>query len=241
LQNECALFVACQVPLCFSALAVLSKENPMLKIHHLGHSQSERIVWLCEELGVPYALEKYTRDSVTRLSPPELKALHPLGAAPLVEVDGMLLAESAAIVEFILARYGHGRLQHAPDHADFASWLYWFHFANGNLQPAMLRSMTVERCGLAPDHPMRASAQERLDKVLTLIDARLVQHDYLAGSEFTAADIMSVFSLTTMRLFHPVDLAAYPNILAYLQRIGARAAYQRAMAKGDPDLTPMLT
>lgn len=213
----------------------------MLKIHHLGHSQSERIVWLCEELGVPYEIEKYTRDAVTRLSPPELKALHPLGAAPLIEVDGMLLAESGAIVEFILARYGRGRLQQGPDHPDFASYLYWLHFANGNLQPAMLRSMIVGRCGLAPDHPVLTSVQWRLDKVLALIEARLVQNNYLAGTEFTAADIMSVFSLTTMRLFYPFDLAPYPNIAAYLQRIGARPAYQRAMAKGDPDLSPMLT
>ncbi|MFM0201761.1 glutathione S-transferase family protein [Paraburkholderia fungorum] len=213
----------------------------MLKIHHLGHSQSERIVWLCEELGVSYELKKYTRDPVTRLSPPDLKALHPLGAAPLIEVDGLLLAESAAIVEFILARHGRGRLRHGPNHADFASYLYWFHFANGNLQPVMGRSMIVERCGLAPDHPVQTSVQERLDKALALVEARLAQNDYLAGSEFTAADIMSVFSLTTMRLFHPVDLAPYPNIRAYLGRIGARAAYQRAMAKGDPDLTPMLT
>ena len=213
----------------------------MLKIHHLGHSQSERIVWLCEELGVPYEIEKYTRDAVTRLSPPELKALHPLGAAPLIEVDGMLLAESGAIVEFILARYGRGRLQQGPDHPDFASYLYWLHFANGNLQPAMLRSMIVGRCGLAPDHPVLTSVQWRLDKVLALIEARLAQNNYLAGTEFTAADIMSVFSLTTMRLFYPFDLAPYPNILTYLQRIGARPAYQRAMAKGDPDLSPMLT
>ncbi|WP_394840762.1 glutathione S-transferase family protein [Pendulispora brunnea] len=213
----------------------------MLKIHHLGHSQSERIVWLCEELGIPYELQKYTRDPVTRLSPPELKALHPLGAAPLIEVDGMLLAESAAIVDFILARYGRGRLRHGPEHPDFAAYLYWFHFANGNLQPVMLRSMTVGRCGLAPDHPVRTSALERLDKVFSLLDARLAQNDYLAGSEFSAADIMSVFSLTTMRVFYPVDLEPYPNIRVYLQRIGGRPAYQRAMAKGDPDLTPMLT
>jgi glutathione S-transferase len=213
----------------------------MLKIHHLGHSQSERIVWLCEELGIPYELVKYIRNPVTRLSPPELQALHPLGAAPLVEVDGMLLAESGAIVDFILAKYGEGRLQHASTRPDFASYLYWLHFANGNLQPVMGRSMTVGRCQLAPDHPMSISVQQRLDKVLGLIEDRLSGHDYLAGSDFTAADIMSVFSLTTMRIFHPVDLAPYPAILAYLQRIGERPAYQRAMAKGDPDLKPMLT
>lgn len=196
----------------------------MLRVHHLGHSQSERIVWLCEELEIPYELVKYTRDTKTRLSPPELKAMHPLGAAPLVEIDGMLLAESAAIVDYLLAKYGRGRLQHGPEHPDFAHYLYWFHFANGNLQPAMYRSM-IQKNG-------------RLAQVLSLIEARLLENDYLAGRDFTAADVMSVFSLTTMRIFAPVDLAPYPAIREYLQRIFARPGYQRAMAKGDPDLTP---
>jgi glutathione S-transferase len=213
----------------------------MLTIHHLGHSQSERILWLCEELDVPYDMKKYDRDPVTRLSPPELKALHPLGAAPLIETEGMLLAESAAIVDFILARYGQGRLQFAAHHPDFAAYLYWFHFANGNLQPVMGRSMMVGRCELGADHPIQQSVQGRLDKVLALVESRLAQNLYLAGNEFTAADIMSVFSLTTMREFFPMDLEPYPHILAYLQRIGARPAYQRAMQKGDPDLTPMLS
>jgi glutathione S-transferase len=212
----------------------------MLKIHHLGHSQSERIVWLCEELGIDYQLEKHTRDPVTRLSPPSLKALHPLGAAPLIELDGLQLAESAAIVEYLLARYGAGRLQHRPDHPDFAQYLYWFHFANGNLQPALLRALAVGRCGLGDTHPVPASARERLEKIFRLIDDRLARSPYLAGPEFTAADIMSVFSLTTMRLFFPVDLKPYPHILAYLQRIGARPAYQRAMKNGDPDLVPLV-
>ena len=213
----------------------------MLTIHHLGHSQSERIVWLCEELGIPYDLKHYQRDPVTILSPPALRALHPIGAAPVIQDDGVLLAESAAIVEYIIAKHGGGRLRLGPDHPDFANYLYWFHFANGNLQPVMGRSMMVGRIGLAPDHPVQTSVQGRLDRVMALVEQRLGEADYLAGSEFTAADIMSVFSLTTMRLFQPVDLKPYPNILAYLQRIGARPAYQRAMAKGDPDLTPLLT
>ena len=213
----------------------------MLTIHHLGHSQSERIVWLCEELGIPYDLKHYQRDPVTILSPPALRALHPIGAAPVIQDDGVLLAESAAIVDYIIAKHGGGRLRLGPDHPDFANYLYWFHFANGNLQPVMGRSMMVGRIGLAPDHPVQTSVQGRLDRVMALVEQRLGEADYLAGSEFTAADIMSVFSLTTMRLFQPVDLKPYPNILAYLQRIGARPAYQRAMAKGEPDLTPLLT
>lgn len=213
----------------------------MLKIHHLGHSQSERIVWLCEELGLPYELQHYTRDAVTRLSPPELKALHPLGAAPLIEDGDLLLAESAAIVEYIIAKHGGGRLKPGPEHADYASFLYWFHFSNGNLQPTVMRLMVAGRAKLPADHPLMASTQERFNRVLSLIDARLGDVPYLAGQEFTAADIMSVFSLSTMRLFLPFELSPYSNIRAYLQRIGERPAYRRAMAKGDPDLRPLLS
>lgn len=212
----------------------------MLKIHHLGHSQSERIVWLCEELGLPYDLVHYTRDAVTRLSPPELKALHPLGAAPLIEDGPLLLAESAAIVEYIIVKHGGGRLKLGPEHADYAQFLYWFHFANGNLMPVIGRMMSVSRSQLPPDHPVQLNAEMRLDRVLALLEARLGEAPWLAGHEFTAADVMSVFSLTTMRLFQPLDLTPYPNIRAYLQRIGARPAYRAAMAKGDPDLVPLL-
>ena len=212
----------------------------MLKIHHLGHSQSERIVWLCEELGLSYDLVHYTRDATTRLSPPELKALHPLGAAPLIEDGALLLAESAAIVEYIIVKHGGGRLKLGPEHADYAQYLYWFHFSNGNLMPVMGRMMSVSRAQLPADHPVQQNAQVRLDRVLALVEARLGEAPYLAGQEFTAADVMSVFSLTTMRLFQPLDLVPYPNIRAYLQRIGARPGYRRAMAKGDPDLVPLL-
>jgi glutathione S-transferase len=213
----------------------------MLTIHHLGHSQSERILWLCEELNIPYELKLYKRDSVTFLSPPALKALHPLGAAPLIEDDGLMLAESAAIMEYILVKHANGRLRLGTDHPDFAAYIYWFHFANGNLQPAMGRLMIIGRAGLATDHPMLVAVRGRLDRVLQLIEARLSEVKYLAGAKFSAADIMSVFSLTTMRLFLPLDLKPFPSILEYLQRIGERPAYRLAMARGDPDLTPMLT
>lgn len=213
----------------------------MLKVHHLGHSQSERIVWLCEELAIPYQLLHYTRDPVSILSPPELKALHPLGAAPLIEDGDLLLAESAAIVEYLIEKHGQGRLKLGPTHPDYADYLYWFHFANGNLQPTIARLMIVNRAKLLPGHPLQGFAQSRLDRIMDLVEARLGRASHLAGAEFTAADIMSVFSLTTMRLFQPIDLAPYPNIRGYLQRIGERSAYRRAMAKGDPDLVPMLS
>lgn len=213
----------------------------MLTIHHLGKSQSERIVWLCEELGLPFTLQHYTRDPVTMQSPPALKALHPLGAAPVIEDGGMVLAESGAIVDYILAMYGGGRLVLGPDHPDFAQYLYWLHFANGNLQPNLGRNMVLRRLNLPADNAILVGTQGRLDRALDLVEARLGQADYLAGQAFTVADIMTVFSLTTMRAFMPFDLAPYPHIQAYLRRIGARTAYRSAMHKGDPDMEPMLS
>jgi glutathione S-transferase len=213
----------------------------MLTVHHLGKSQSERIVWLCEELGLAYDLKRYARDPVTMLAPPELKALHPLGAAPLITDGDLVLAESGAIIEYIIARHGGGRLALGPEHPDFAQYLYWFHFANGNLQPNLGRSMFLRRLDLPPDNPVLLAAEQRLGRALALVEARLGEAAYFAGGEFTAADIISVFSLTTMRNFLPFDLAPYPAIRAYLQRIGARDAYRRAMAKGDPDMVQLLS
>ena len=210
-------------------------------VHHLGKSQSERIVWLCEELGIPYELRVYDRDPVTRLAPPDYKALHPMGAAPVITDGDLVLAESGAIIEYIVAKHGKGRLTLAPDHPDFAQFLFWFHFANGSLQPATGRSMILSRLKLPDDNPILRAMKGRLDLALRLVEARLAKTSFLAGSEFTTADIMIVFTLTTMRLFLPFDLAPYPAILAYLQRIGGRPAYRRAMQKGDPGMTPLLT
>lgn len=213
----------------------------MLTVHHLGKSQSERIVWLCEELRTPYVLQRHARDPVTMLSPPELKALSPTGAAPVIVDGDLVLAESGAIVDYILARHGGGRLVLGPDHPDFADYLYWLHFANGTLQPAMGRNMILGWLNLAADNPTLLAIRGRLERAVGLVEARLGKADYLAGHEFTAADIMTVFTLTTMRYFTPVDLAPYPNILTYLQRIAARPAYQSAMTKGDPEMVLLLT
>lgn len=212
----------------------------MLIVHHLGKSQSERIPWLCEELGLAYELKCYVRDAATMLAPPEYKALHPIGAAPVIEDGGVLLAESGAIMQYILARYGNGRLAPAPDHADFAPYLYWFHFANGTLQPSMGRNMILGRLNLPDDNPVLTAVRDRMSRAFGLVESRLGETAYLAGRDFTAADIINVFSLTTMRYFQPFDLAPYPNIRAYLARISGRTAYQRAMAKSDPSMRLLL-
>ena len=214
----------------------------MLTVHHLGRSQSERIVWLCEELGIPYDLMRHERDKATLLSPPALKALHPLGAAPVIEDGEVLLAESGAVIEYIIARHGGGQLALKPDHPDYPQYLYWLHFANGTLQPAMGRMMILARLGLPAGNPVQAAMRGRLERALGLVEARLAGGAaWMAGAEFTAADIMIVFTLTTMRSFFPVDLAPRPAIRAYLARVGARPAYQRAMAKGDPGMPLLLS
>jgi glutathione S-transferase len=213
----------------------------MLTVHHLGRSQSERIVWLCEELDIPYELKCYTRDAKTMLAPPDYKALHPIGAAPVITDGDLVLAESGAVVEYITAKYGNGRLTLRAGDPNFAQFLYWFHFANGTLQAYLGRLMILNRLRLAEDNPILIATKARLDRAFDLVDARANEADYLAGSEFTTADIMMGFSLTTMRYFQPYDLARCPNVVRYLARVGARPAYRRAMEKGDPGMALLLT
>ncbi len=212
----------------------------MLTVHHLGVSQSERIVWLCEELGIPYELKRYARDSQTRLAPPEYKALHPVGTAPVItDGEGVVLGESGAIIEYILAKYGNGELAPRLGDAEYTDYLYWLHFANSSFQALLHRTLAVKR--VAPEgHRSLSDLKGRLDRMLAFINQRLGESRYLAGNDLTAADIMIVFSFTTMRSFTPYDLKPYPNILAYLKRIGARDAYKRAMAKGDPGMPLLL-
>jgi glutathione S-transferase len=216
----------------------------MLTVHHLQRGQSERIVWLCEELSIPYDLKLYQRSPV--LSPPELVALAPLGAAPVITDSTfdpnkpLKLAESAAIVEYIIHKHGNGRLALPPSHKDYADYLYWFHLCNGTLQPAILRGMQFRMLGLEPDNPARKNAEARLNKILDNYNNRLTQVPWLAGEEFTAADIMTVFSLTTMRVFYPIDLTRYVGILSWLRRVGQRPTYRVAMDKSDPGFEPPL-
>ena len=213
----------------------------MLTVHHLGKSQSERIVWLCEELAIPYDLKRYDRSPTGMGGPAAYKALHPLGAAPVITDGDLVLAESAAIMEYIIAIYGDGRLAVRAGEPGFADYLYWFHFTNGSLQPLLVRNITVLRSGVAEDSPIMMMMHLRVGLALGLVETRLGEVPYLAGSAFTAADIMIGFTLTTMRYFSPFDLAPYPHIRAYLQRIGERPAYQAAMRKGDPDMKPLLS
>jgi glutathione S-transferase len=128
----------------------------MLTVHHLGRSQSERIVWLCEELGLEYELKRYERAPL--LAPPEYKALHPIGTAPVITDGDLVLGESGAIIEYILAKYGGGRLQRAVGHREFANYLYWLHFANGSFQALLHRTLIARRLEPSAEHPVLVNA-----------------------------------------------------------------------------------
>lgn len=210
----------------------------VLTVHHLGHSQSDRIVWLCEELGLDYKLEKYDRSPL--LSPPKYLALHPIGAAPVIEDDGehghVKIAESGACMDYIISIHGNGRLTIKPGEKNYADYLYWLHFANGSLQPLFSRYMSLLFAGLDEMNNQVSRAQNKVEQELTFMDHRLKDNTWLAGDEFTAADVMTVWSLTGMREFFQLDLSRYTNILAYLQRVKGREAYVRSREKGDADI-----
>ncbi|KAJ6781396.1 hypothetical protein PWT90_02233 [Aphanocladium album] len=209
-----------------------------ITVHHLQVSQSERIPWLLEELGVPYELKNYKRAPL--LAPDDYKTLHHSGAAPVIhDTDGDLtLAESGAIVEYLAHKYGGGRFFVKPSDAGYADFLYWWHWANGTFQPGVARPMYIRAA--APDSQMAGMAQQKLGRAVKALDEQLAKNEFIAGKDLTVADIMVVFSLTTMRYFSPYSLEEYPSILKYLEKIGKREAYRTAMSKSDPDMELVL-
>jgi glutathione S-transferase len=212
--------------------------SPKLTVHHLQVGQGERIPWLLEELNIPYKLETYKRSPL--LSPPELKAKHPLGASPVLDdhtdpSNPVTIAESGAICEYVIYKYANGRLALPPSHKNFSDYLYWFHFANGTLQPGLFRKAMSRMVG-EDDPRYQANAARAMNAVKHINDRLLSTGAWLAGDEFTAADVMTGWCFTTARKFIPTDLTEYEGILNWLKRIGERDAYRRAMSKGDPEL-----
>lgn len=205
-----------------------------LTIHHLQVSQSERLPWLCEELNIPYTLTLHQRAPI--FSPQSIKDINPLGQAPVIQDGDLKLAESTACVEYIIHTHGNGKLALLHSHKNYADYLYWFHFANGTLQPQVLLMLQLSRFDKGTASSYAANLSGRFAKLLSLMDVRLLENEWLAGDEFTAADIMIVFTLTTMRLFCPFDLSGYEGILAYLERVTQREGYRKARTKADPKL-----
>ncbi|KAJ6505297.1 putative glutathione S-transferase [Mycena sanguinolenta] len=211
---------------------------PTLTVHHLSTSQSERIPWLCEELAVSYELKTYRRTPA--FAPPEYKALHPSGSAPTIQDGDLTLAESGACIEYIAHRHGGGALFLPPTHPAYPQFIYWWHWSNGSFQPLLNLTLALSRSGVANDDPRMAVMKDRVGIALRMLDVRLEGNDWLAGTEFTVADIMIVFSLTTMRYFYAYSLGEYVHVVRYLQRVGARDGYQRAMRKCEPEMELVL-
>jgi glutathione S-transferase len=208
----------------------------VITVHHLSSSRSERIVWLLEELGTPYRMEWFQREA-TGAAPPAMKALHALGKSPVITDDGLQLAESGAIVEYIVRRYGNGALVPPVDSPQFTRYLYWMHFAEGSLMSLMLIALVLSRIPEAKESPVRARILSRMGNMLAYVDGQIAGQEYFAG-DFSAADVMMVFPFTTMRRYLDYDIAPYANIGKYLARIEARPAYRRAMARAGPDAKP---
>src|SRR5260370_8477998 len=167
----------------------------MLTVHHLGKSQSERIVWLCEELGIDYELKRYERDPVTRLAPPEYKALHPIGTAPMITDGDPVIGESGAIIEYILAQYGKGRLARHPGSTEYANYLYWFHYANGSFQALLHRTLVARRLEPPAEHRILVDLQARLGLALGFMNRPLGKAASVAASDLTPARFIYSFIL----------------------------------------------
>lgn len=208
----------------------------MLTVHHLSVSQSERILFLLEELEIPYKLVKHMRDPI--VSPQSLKSLpgNGTGASPFLEDSdvGRTLNESAAICEYIIHKYRNGRLAVKPNEDNYLDYLYWFHYSNGTFQPAMVDVQFGEAAGLDSSNQLQGFMYLRMKWALELVDKRLGESKYFAGDELTAADIMMMYSLTTQRYWlGPIaDLSPYPNTLRWTREVADRPAYRRAMEKG---------
>jgi len=207
----------------------------MITIHHLGVSQSDRIVWLMEELGLSYDLKRYARGD-DFLAPAEYRALHPAGTAPIITDGDLVMAESTAIVEYISQRYGEGKLSVAVDDPDYPHYLFWMQF-NNTLQSAFFIKLAVQSTGVeqGPDNLMMTTTLRREEGIYRALEQRLGESDYLGGKDFSCADIMSMFNLTTLGMLgaRAID-DSLPNTKAYVERVSARPAYQKSMAIAGP-------
>lgn len=203
----------------------------MITVHHLDNSRSQRILWLLEELELPYEIVQYKRNSETRLAPPELKAVHPLGKSPVIVDDGVTVAESGAIIEYVARKHAGGRLSVGENDPSWPKYLHWMHFAEGSAMLPLLLALYVGRIGEA-GAPLHPRIFGEIANHLAYVNAHLEGRDFLVANQFTAADIQNVFVLEAANAAG--RLADYPHLTRYLAAMHARPAYQRAIEKGGP-------
>ncbi|HXZ02592.1 MAG TPA: glutathione S-transferase [Stellaceae bacterium] len=216
----------------------------MITVHHLNNSRSQRVLWLLEELGVPYEVKRYERDAVTMLAPPALRAVHPLGKSPVITEDGETIAESGAIVEYLVERHGAGRLIPPAGTPERRRYTYWLHYAEGSAMPPLLMKLIFTRIktGKMPffarpiaraiaDRTLRGFIEPQIKLHLDYMEAELGKSAWFAGPDFTAADVQMSFPLEAAASRGGLD-ASRPKLMAFLDRIHARPAYQRALERG---------
>ncbi len=222
----------------------------MITVHHLNNSRSQRVLWLLEELGLEYQVKRYQRDAKSMLAPLELKAVHPLGKSPVITDGGATVAESGAIVEYLLDAYGARQagpeLRPAPGTPARLRFTYWLHYAEGSAMTPLLLALVFGRVATAPmpffvkpvaraiaAGAMKSFVLPQIDLHLDYMEAELAQSPWFAGSEFTAADVQMSFPLEAARARGGLD-ARRPRLMAFLEAVQARPAYQRALAAGGP-------
>jgi glutathione S-transferase len=218
----------------------------MITLHHLENSRSQRVLWLLEELGLPYEVQRYARNPQTMLAPPELLRIHPLGKSPVITDGDITVAESGALIEYLLDTYGEGRLRPPAGTPQRRLFTYWLHFAEGSAMPFLLLKLVFDKVRAAPvpfflkpvakgiaDQVTKTFIAPNLQRQMDYMEAELMQRPWFAGDEFTAADVQMSFPLEAAAARTGLD-GRYPAMSAWLARIHARPAYQRALAVGGP-------
>lgn len=218
----------------------------MLIVHHLNNSRSQRVLWLLEELDVPYEIRKYERDPKTMLAPPELRAIHPLGKSPVIEDEGQVIAESGAIIEYLVDRYDTGLLAPLPGMPERLRFNYWLHYAEGSAMPPLLLKLVASRIATAPMpffvKPVARQIANKLQSTfvdpqlalhLNYVNNELAQTGWFVGSQFSAADIQMSFPMEAAMARSGLR-SKLPHIAAFVKRVQRRPAYQRALERGGP-------
>ena len=201
----------------------------MIVVHHLNDSRSQRILWLLEELALPYEIRRYQRNTETRLAPPELKAVHPLGKSPVVTDDGRTIIESGAIVDYLIRRHGGGRLQPPADSAAYDEYVQWLHYSEGSAMLPLMLNLYVSRLGEA-GAPLRPRIESELANHLGYINGALKGKQFLVGNVLTGADVQMSFVGEVAGAFG--IRGAYPEVDAWTKRLHERPAYRKALEKG---------
>jgi glutathione S-transferase len=217
----------------------------MITVHHLNNSRSQRVLWLLEELGLPYEIKHYQRDAKTSLAPPELRQVHPLGKSPVITNGGLTVAESGAILEYLVDKYGQGRLKPTGEQ-DLLHYRYYLHFAEGSAMPPLLMKLIFNKIKRAPmpffvkpiargiaDKVLGSFVQPNIDAQLKFLESELAARPWFAGAEMSAADVQMSFPLEAAAA-RGGAIDAYPKIKAFLARIHARPAYKKALERGGP-------